>query len=338
MKSTPILAAFAVTLSALASTAMAVETFTYDAEGNLTHIKGIPVEPIQTPEEARIATKKRVAEIKAQEAKQAAQAATTSNLQSEIGNHQLFYTGKPYLEETGQYLFLFRHYDPELARWTTADPSGFPDGANIYFRAGSPTKTFDALGLWYDEHYRPSDALVDFAIASAAVNSFGISGFTISQRLGDFSLANDPEDHAGVGSFNNPYSRLAPSDEIAMLRTHSAFTGVFTDGYFAALTSGGSATTVAFTQLIEYPYNTDAGFSYGRVLFSVEGEFSYTALSGGGQRWTINPLFMFDDRYDFNVGSNNPAIAAFARLQYHDIAYNFINSGEWFGSYSGVLE
>ncbi len=129
-KVTPILAALAVTLSALASTAMAVETFTYDSKGNLTHIKGIPVEPISTPEEARIATEKRIAEIKAEEAKQATQAATTSNLQSEIGNHQLFYTGKPYLEETGQYLFLFRHYDPELARWTTADPSGFPDGAN----------------------------------------------------------------------------------------------------------------------------------------------------------------------------------------------------------------
>lgn len=324
-------------LAAVAQPAFA-SNWAFDKNGEPTHYKGVPLPPIKTVEEVRAETEKRIAAIKAEEAKQAAEAATSSNQPSEIGNHHVFYTGKPYLEETGQYLFLFRHYDPKLARWTTADPSGFPDGANAYYRAGSPTKTFDALGLWYDEHYGPSEALVDFTIASAAVNSFGASAFTMSERLGDFSLANDPEDHTGVGSFNNPYSRLAPSDEIAMLRTHSAFTGVFTNAYFAALTSGGSAPSVAFTQLIEYPYNTDAGFSYGRVLFSVEGEFSYTALSGGGQRWTINALFMFDDRYDFNVESNNPAVAAFARLQYHDIAYNFINSGEWFGSYSGVLE
>ena len=145
-KITPILAAFAVTLSALASTAMAVETFTYDAKGNLTHIKGIPIEPIPTVEQARAATEKRIAEIKAEEAKQAAQAATTSNLQSEIGNHQLFYTGKPYLEETGQYLFLFRHYDPELARWTTADPSGFPDWPNNYLYAMNPFSGLDPDG------------------------------------------------------------------------------------------------------------------------------------------------------------------------------------------------
>ena len=150
-KLAPILAAFAVTLSALASTSMAVETFTYDAKGNLTHIKGIPVEPIPTVEKARAATEKRIAEIKAQEAKQAAQAATSGqivNRQSDIvSGDSLFFTGKPYLEETGQYLFLFRHYDPELARWTTADPSGFPDGANNHIYGVDPLSGIDPLGL-----------------------------------------------------------------------------------------------------------------------------------------------------------------------------------------------
>ena len=148
-KLTPILAALAVTLSALASTAMAVETFTYDARGNLTHIKGIPVEPIQTPEEARIATEKRIAEIKAEEAKQATQAAelATRDRLPATAPQEIFFTGKPYLEETGQYLFLFRHYDPELARWTTTDPSGFPDGANNVTYAPRPLFEMDPFGL-----------------------------------------------------------------------------------------------------------------------------------------------------------------------------------------------
>ena len=142
----PILTAFAVALSSLAQPALA-STWTFDKNGEPTHYKGIPIPPIQTVEQARAATEKRLAAIKAEEAKQAAEGAVSSNQQSEIGNHQFFYTGKPYLEETGQYLFLLRHYDPELARWTTADPSGFPDGANNIAYMAVPTSEFDWQGL-----------------------------------------------------------------------------------------------------------------------------------------------------------------------------------------------
>ena len=41
-----------------------------------------------------------------------------------------FYTGKPYLASSGGYAFKYRSYNPELARWTSEDPSGFPDGTN----------------------------------------------------------------------------------------------------------------------------------------------------------------------------------------------------------------
>jgi RHS repeat-associated protein len=146
MKLKPILTAFAIAVATSVQPALA-SNYTYDKNGEPTHYKGIPLPPIQTVEEARAATDKRIAAIKAEEARQAAQATPSSNLQSEIGNHQLFYTGKPYLEETGQYLFLFRHYDPELARWTTADPSGFPDWANNYLYCNAPYSGFDSYGL-----------------------------------------------------------------------------------------------------------------------------------------------------------------------------------------------
>ncbi len=248
----------------------------------------------------------------------------------------VFYTGKPYLEDSGTYAFLFRSYDPELARWTSADPSGFPDGPNLYFRAGSPTKTFDALGLWYDEHYRASDAAVDFTTASAAVNAFGAAGLTISQRLGDLSLSNDPTDYTGLGSFNNPLYRVSPADEINLVRSEAAFTNFFSNDFFGGLAQASS--DVSLTQRIDYPHGTDAGFSYGRVDFQVSGNFSYSDLGNGWTQWSIDPLFLFDDRYDFNIGSSNPAIQAFARLQFHDLIYSFVNSGEWFGSYSGTFE
>lgn len=58
-----------------------------------------------------------------------------------------FYTGKPYLASSGSYAFKYRSYDPEMARWTSEDPSGFPDGANSNVYAPCPTIEVDSFGL-----------------------------------------------------------------------------------------------------------------------------------------------------------------------------------------------
>jgi RHS repeat-associated protein len=76
------------------------------------------------------------------EAKEAAQVAQVS-----ASTPQSFYTGKPYLAESGSYAFKYREYNPEMNRWTTVDPSGFPDGANNQRYAAVPTEDFDYQGL-----------------------------------------------------------------------------------------------------------------------------------------------------------------------------------------------
>ena len=58
-----------------------------------------------------------------------------------------FYTGKPFDLELGTYIFKFRNYNPEMQRWTTMDPSGFPDGANNYGYVNCPQFELDAFGL-----------------------------------------------------------------------------------------------------------------------------------------------------------------------------------------------
>ena len=58
-----------------------------------------------------------------------------------------FYTGKPYDADLGAFTFNYRNYDPEMKRWTTADPSGFPDGANNRLYTNTPTFAFDPNGL-----------------------------------------------------------------------------------------------------------------------------------------------------------------------------------------------
>ena len=58
-----------------------------------------------------------------------------------------FYTGKPYVTEIGGYAFKYRNYDSELNRWTTMDPSGFPDGVNAQRYCPVPNSQFDSDGL-----------------------------------------------------------------------------------------------------------------------------------------------------------------------------------------------
>ena len=82
-------------------------------------------------------------------AKEAAQATASAKTDSSTG----FYTGKPYLAESGSYSFKYREYNPETARWTTVDPSGFPDGANNRLYAAVPTSQFDSNGFWITAVY-----------------------------------------------------------------------------------------------------------------------------------------------------------------------------------------
>ncbi len=57
------------------------------------------------------------------------------------------YTGKPYSKALGAYVFNAREYDPQLSRWTTADPSGFPDGVNNRAYTSRPINDCDSTGL-----------------------------------------------------------------------------------------------------------------------------------------------------------------------------------------------
>ena len=63
-----------------------------------------------------------------------------------------FYTGKPYVASTGGYAFKYRSYNPELARWTSEDPSGFPDGANNQLYSNNPLSGADSDGCAWSKY------------------------------------------------------------------------------------------------------------------------------------------------------------------------------------------
>ena len=70
---------------------------------------------------------------------------TQSSASSQEGG--VFYTGKPYLADSGSYAFKYREYNPEMGRWITVDPSGFPDGANNRLYASAPSSALDPDGF-----------------------------------------------------------------------------------------------------------------------------------------------------------------------------------------------
>jgi RHS repeat-associated protein len=106
-----------------------------------------------------------------------------------------FYTGKPYIESTGGYTFKHRSYSPEMARWTSEDPSGFPDGPNPNIYAAIPTSQLDFCGLWRvslvagandnraDNNLTPGGRILSDSTQSVTSTTFGISS---ESKLGIF--------------------------------------------------------------------------------------------------------------------------------------------------------
>ena len=88
---------------------------------------------------------------------------------------EYFYTGKPYDADSESYTFKYRNYDPELNRWTTADPSGFPDGANNYsYVSNTPTDAFDPNGLttiyWQEKIFKWTGNYTVYTSKESTVN------------------------------------------------------------------------------------------------------------------------------------------------------------------------
>ena len=65
----------------------------------------------------------------------------------ETTDKNAFFTGKPMVDELG-FAFLFRDYNPNLGKWTTTDPIGYPDGwNNLAYVNNGVTWKFDWVGM-----------------------------------------------------------------------------------------------------------------------------------------------------------------------------------------------
>ena len=68
-------------------------------------------------------------------------------LENSAGSQYNMFTGKPQIGGLG-YAFLFRNYRPNLGKWQTSDPIGYPDGLNSFaYMNNVPNTNIDRYGL-----------------------------------------------------------------------------------------------------------------------------------------------------------------------------------------------
>lgn len=115
------------------------------------------------------------------------------------------FTGKPYDADLQAFVFPYRNYKPDLARWTSSDPAGFPDGINNHYYACVPTIDIDFLGLATLEIYgRPvaGAPLGTHTYGVVTVNSSEYSQLASSQQS-NFNSNSDGTYSSSVGGYKS---------------------------------------------------------------------------------------------------------------------------------------
>lgn len=128
------------------------------------------------------------------------------------------YTGRPFDAKSGGYVFAFRSYDPTTARWSSIDPSGFPDGSNNSAYRPTPTNSLDFAGLMAIT-WTTRDAVTRGTISAEVEKD--TSGIVKAQQSGHcwVAVTANAFKFSGTGTIQLP--------EVGKTFTDSGNTGVF---------------------------------------------------------------------------------------------------------------
>jgi len=201
-----------------------------------------------------------------------------------------FYTGKPYDEDLGGYLFLYRNYSPSTSRWTSFDPSGFQDGANIYRYAPSPTFGLDYSGLWSLKITDDEDG----DILTQLTGTWHQSGRNFWRSAGSIrAVVNAAADKVGVdftGTCDGYKNHLYGGGHTDFTASGATGSGLVTfnpnNGALDFNLSPGTYTgmTAPLGVGLSVAWSFVAGYDERKVKISlwVEGNYEPTSVNGGG--------------------------------------------------------
>ena len=287
-----------------------------------------------------------------------AKAAAAEALAAKQGNSatstSAFYTGKPYVEETGSYAFNFRQYDPKLSRWTSADPSGFPNGTNNHRYTTRPTQELDALGLFLSgtfystAKYGAGSTILDEAMWSVGksglgnlvgISTLGIQAMSVADGSAgatewvlSSSEAGLAEGETSSASYNNKSNPSDPFngcgfDAWVDRQIHNAFNGT---------ANGGGNYSLSLNVL--YPQHSDGYWAFGNAQIAISGAYSIRDYNFG---WistvSLSDTFSFLP-YSALASTALSATGAGYRLQDSGYLQAFTTSGSWQNTWTANLE
>ncbi len=139
-----------------------------------------------------------------------------------------FYTGKPYDADLGSYVFACRDYNPQTNRWTTADPSGFPDGANNRVYAPVPSYQIDKYGLSIFDSYFSDDQGVQ--LFNHWIGGTGTSIVTSGGTWGEYMASNGLLPDQILGWLTDDFNNRSASGSLNLTK-HAVIENGYSTGY-----------------------------------------------------------------------------------------------------------
>lgn len=162
------------------------------------------------------------------------------------------FTGKPWIEELGSFVFPHRSYSPQTSSWSVADPSGFPDGPNRYaYVNGDPLSRVDPLGLKYEIKVSddPEPHLSDSASPTSALTVAGTITNNVSAGDHPTSISVDYKTTgSGSGLFTSYSGTITGTAKIYCNATSGAITAYQYSGSWQQTGGSGAIATKVTSQ------------------------------------------------------------------------------------------
>ena len=216
------------------------------------------------------------------------------------------FTGKPYDADMGAYVFPFRNYRSDEARWMSADPSGFPDGVNQQCYTGCPLIGIDRMGLAWNS--------LDF-----------VSHYYFGS--GDVTLTDIELQEQVIASANNKgvQDRLADQIDATAANLPWSYCGEFTYVFYNAYNFSDVSFAMGSGSL--------AGIYRGAISSQLNGSYLYTgSMAVDYFDVFIDPLSVIEFLYGSSTSANAPLWVA-GLANFGGSAY--LVTGNWNWSFSG---
>ncbi len=208
-----------------------------------------------------------------------------------LSPEEIRYTGKPYSKALGGYVFNARAYDAATSRWTTPDPSGFPDGANNRRYVTDPTRQADPTGLYtiVASDDTPDPATADYNSNEHTVTANDITPINaVGWRLFGWTITPDAGSGSGAQITLNVTSYTALNGVTSGSPTLGAQLSISNCSNLPALSNGQE---FGWMQVVT-TNDKDGGGTLPATISYLDNAQSGSALYGGTQSVTgANPSF-----------------------------------------------